>query len=253
MFNPASRIFASTPMPSRPGITRSEHHGVDRFCVRRDKQGDGRVTAIDDESFVAASLHHVFHQPALHRVVIGDQNGGSHGTPARYNYLSRIGALSPMAINVLLRGVIPKSFFRYDDPKSQTGSNPMASPISAPAKSSAQRKSAVKKSPATKASAGKLPEWNLADLYSGIDAPEVVRDLDRMDAECIAFEQDYKGKLAEGTAKDDGGVWLAAAVETLRDDRRYRRTVSAPMPGWFMPATPSIPRSPNSTAMSPSA
>ena len=25
--------------------------------------------------------------------------------------------------------------------------------------------------------AGKLPEWNLADLYSGIDAPEVTRDL----------------------------------------------------------------------------
>ena len=24
---------------------------------------------------------------------------------------------------------------------------------------------------------GKLPEWNLADLYSGIDAPEVARDL----------------------------------------------------------------------------
>src|SRR3954453_12917762 len=34
--------------------------------------------------------------------------------PARYNYLSRIGALSPMAINVLLRGVIPASFFCYD-------------------------------------------------------------------------------------------------------------------------------------------
>jgi len=89
----------------------------------------------------------------------------------------------------------------------------MASRSSASAKSSAQRKSAVKKSPAAKA--GKLPEWNLADLYSGIDALEVVRDLDRMDADCIAFEQDYKGKLAEGTAKDGGGVWLAAAV------RRY--------------------------------
>ena len=89
----------------------------------------------------------------------------------------------------------------------------MASRTSAPAKSSAQRKSAVKKSPAAKASPGKLPEWNLADLYSGIDAPEVVRDLDRMDADCIAFEQDYKGKLAEETAKDGGGAWLAAAVK----------------------------------------
>jgi hypothetical protein len=37
--------------------------------------------------------------------------------PATYNYLSRIGALSPMAINVLLRAVIPTSFFRHDDLK----------------------------------------------------------------------------------------------------------------------------------------
>ncbi|MGY3121138.1 oligoendopeptidase F [Bradyrhizobium sp. S3.14.4] len=62
---------------------------------------------------------------------------------------------------------------------------------------------------------GRLPEWNLADLYSGIDAPEVARDLERMDADCVAFETDYKGKLATGTANEDGGKWLAEAV------RRY--------------------------------
>src|SRR3954451_14573693 len=89
----------------------------------------------------------------------------------------------------------------------------MASRTSTSSKSPAQRKSALKKSPAAKAGPGKLPEWNLADLYSGIDAPEVVRDLDRMDSECIAFEQDYKSKLAEETAKDGGGVWLAKAVK----------------------------------------
>src|SRR5438477_3639020 len=67
----------------------------------------------------------------------------------------------------------------------------------------------------TAGKAGKLPEWNLADLYSGIDAPEVTRDLASMDAECVAFETDYKGKLAERTAGDGGGQWLAEAV------RRY--------------------------------
>ena len=36
-----------------------------------------------------------------------------------------------------------------------------------------------------------------------------------MDADCVAFETDYKGRLAEGVARDDGGVWLAEAV------RRY--------------------------------
>src|ERR1700720_1643386 len=75
------------------------------------------------------------------------------------------------------------------------------------------KKSAAKSNTGDKA--GKLPEWNLADLYSGIDAPEVTRDLAKMDAECVAFETDYKGKLAEQTAKQDGGKWLAEAV------RRY--------------------------------
>src|SRR6476469_2995095 len=75
----------------------------------------------------------------------------------------------------------------------------------------AKPKSAAK--PASKT--GKLPEWNLADLYSGIDAPEVTRDLEKMAAECVAFETDYKGKLATGTAGEDGGKWLAEAV------RRY--------------------------------
>jgi oligoendopeptidase F len=65
---------------------------------------------------------------------------------------------------------------------------------------------------AGKIKAGKLPEWNLADLYSGIDAPEVARDLQKMDADCVAFETDYKGKLSERTAGDDGGRWLAQAV-----------------------------------------
>ncbi|WP_456660764.1 M3 family oligoendopeptidase [Bradyrhizobium sp. JR3.5] len=73
-------------------------------------------------------------------------------------------------------------------------------------------------SPAAKQAAGKtgkLPEWNLADLYSGIDAPEVALDLQKMDADCVAFETDYKGKLAENTGKEGGGKWLAGAI------RRY--------------------------------
>jgi oligoendopeptidase F len=60
---------------------------------------------------------------------------------------------------------------------------------------------------------GKLPEWNLADLYAGIDAPEVTRDLEQMDADCVAFETDYKGKLAEHAAREEGGTWLAEAVK----------------------------------------
>jgi oligoendopeptidase F len=87
------------------------------------------------------------------------------------------------------------------------------------AKSATSRASKASRKPATataaKSKAGKLPEWNLADLYSGIGAAEIGRDLQKMDAECVAFETDYKGKLAENVARDDGGRWLAEAV------RRY--------------------------------
>ena len=78
-------------------------------------------------------------------------------------------------------------------------------------------KSAVKpKSPRkTAGKIGQLPEWNLSDLYSGIDAPEVGHDLEKMDSECVGFETEYKGKLADRTAQDGGGKWLAEAV------RRY--------------------------------
>src|SRR6266496_1801984 len=59
----------------------------------------------------------------------------------------------------------------------------------------------------------RLPEWNLDDLYSGLDDPAIKRDLERTDAECAVFEDAYKGKLAALAA--DGGTALAAAV------RRY--------------------------------
>src|SRR4030081_365545 len=78
--------------------------------------------------------------------------------------------------------------------------------------STATRKPNGKK-PAAKPKPGKLPEWNLSDLYAGIDAPEVIRDLQKMDSECVAFETDYKGKLAERIAQEDGGQWRAEAVK----------------------------------------
>jgi oligoendopeptidase F len=62
---------------------------------------------------------------------------------------------------------------------------------------------------------GALPEWDLSALYSGLDDPAIKRDLDRSDADCLAFAQAYKGKLAELAAAPQGGAALAEAV------RRY--------------------------------
>ncbi|MGL4265101.1 MAG: M3 family oligoendopeptidase, partial [Afipia sp.] len=97
----------------------------------------------------------------------------------------------------------------------------MASRTSALRKSPAKSKSATKPAPKAKASARKasgkaarLPEWNLTDLYPAIDAPEVTRDLDKLDADCVAFENAYKGKIAEQVAASGGGEWLAEAIRS---------------------------------------
>ncbi|TNJ41773.1 M3 family oligoendopeptidase [Phaeobacter sp. B1627] len=44
---------------------------------------------------------------------------------------------------------------------------------------------------------GQLPEWDLTDLYSSEDAPELKRDLEWLQQECAEFASDYEGKLAE--------------------------------------------------------
>ncbi len=81
-------------------------------------------------------------------------------------------------------------------------------------KSSSARKS---KAPAK---LGQLPEWNLDDLYPGIDSPLIGRDLAQADADCAAFERDFKGRLAEMAAGEGAGAALAKAVsryEALED------------------------------------
>jgi oligoendopeptidase F len=80
-------------------------------------------------------------------------------------------------------------------------------------------RTATKRLPAKKPAAvqprpneGALPEWNLADLYAGLDDPRIARDLDRADAESQAFEAAYKGKLAALAEATAAGQKLAEAV-----------------------------------------
>jgi oligoendopeptidase F len=44
---------------------------------------------------------------------------------------------------------------------------------------------------------GKLPEWNLDDLYTAENAPELKRDLDWLEDACRSFASDYEGNLAD--------------------------------------------------------
>jgi oligoendopeptidase F len=77
----------------------------------------------------------------------------------------------------------------------------------------AKRLPAKKPAPKPRAKAAPLPEWNLADLYAGLDDPRVASDLDRADAEAQAFEAAFKGKLAALAQGADPGKKLAEAVK----------------------------------------
>jgi oligoendopeptidase F len=62
---------------------------------------------------------------------------------------------------------------------------------------------------------GHLPEWDLSDLYSGLDDPEYAADMARAEEECRLFSETYSGRVAEIAAGADNSARLAEAV------RRY--------------------------------
>jgi len=77
--------------------------------------------------------------------------------------------------------------------------------------STSPKRTAAKKTAIPK-ELGDLPEWNLSDLYAGVDDPKVKRDLDRADEYSKAFEDDFKGKLAALIDQPDGAIALAQAI-----------------------------------------
>lgn len=52
---------------------------------------------------------------------------------------------------------------------------------------------------------GDLPEWNLADLYSGMAAPELKRDIAKAAQDAIGFETRWKGTLAAEAERGSAG------------------------------------------------
>ncbi|MBD8876823.1 M3 family oligoendopeptidase [Roseibium polysiphoniae] len=65
---------------------------------------------------------------------------------------------------------------------------------------------------------GPLPEWDLSDLYDGIDAPEVAADLQAALDRAKTFETSYKGKLGELASENVSALVTAIrAYEDLED------------------------------------
>jgi len=59
---------------------------------------------------------------------------------------------------------------------------------------------------------GALPEWDLGDLYSGIDAPDFRADLARAETVCRGFSERFAGRLADLATGPDASAHLAEAV-----------------------------------------
>ena len=67
---------------------------------------------------------------------------------------------------------------------------------------------------------GTLPEWKLADLYAGPEAPKLQADLQTAERDASAMQDRYAGKLAKLLDGAKGGAALAEAVrafEALND------------------------------------
>ena len=65
---------------------------------------------------------------------------------------------------------------------------------------------------ASKDDLGVLPEWNLADLYPGMEAPEFKRDLAHADEESKAFAAAYQGKLSTLLSGEKASAELHEAI-----------------------------------------
>ena len=59
---------------------------------------------------------------------------------------------------------------------------------------------------------GAMPEWDLNDLYPGMESAELTSDLDAAMERAKAFEETYKGTLESKLGADGGSAWLVSAI-----------------------------------------
>ncbi|MFO1147117.1 MAG: M3 family oligoendopeptidase [Alsobacter sp.] len=74
---------------------------------------------------------------------------------------------------------------------------------------------------------GRLPEWDLSDLYASMEDPVFARDLEAAEEECKSFAELYRGTLQTLLERKDAEQALAAAIrryEMLED--RLGRIIS---------------------------
>ena len=72
---------------------------------------------------------------------------------------------------------------------------------------------------ATNAALGDLPAWKLSDLYPSATSTAFVSDMEKAGKAAIAFEEKWKGKLADAATKTgDAGIGAALTEYEALDD-----------------------------------
>ena len=82
---------------------------------------------------------------------------------------------------------------------------------------------------------GNLPDWDLSDLYTGEDAPELTRDMAWLETACADFASDYEGKLGDLNAggmldcllRDENISGIAGRIMSYAGLRYYQNTTDA--------------------------
>ncbi len=72
---------------------------------------------------------------------------------------------------------------------------------------------------------GDLPEWNLHDLYSGMEGDDLAADLEKADSICRVFSETYRTKLAE-LAKSNPEALASCLVEYEKIEDLLGRIIS---------------------------
>ncbi len=82
---------------------------------------------------------------------------------------------------------------------------------------------------------GNLPEWDLNDLYTAENAPELKRDLDWLEQACRSFADDYEGRLAgldaagflDCVLRNEKINQIAGRIMSFAGLRYYQKTTDA--------------------------
>jgi len=77
----------------------------------------------------------------------------------------------------------------------------------------------------TTADLGVMPEWDLSDLYTAPDAPEVSRDLEKGAADAKALKETWAGKVAGITGNEIFRSYQSAMIGALNRELYQRHDV----------------------------